>query len=254
MGVIPIRGTKTNLGPIVSQDGNIRTRICQHCYLQFSYEIGYGKDRKYCSLCSKEIKRIHNSQGYLRQRKIQEVITKEYALGKRVVKRTITDACKYIIPYHNESFESWFVGLFDGEGYFYLGHAKMHPNKRWTYPMRLAIKLRADEIESLIAIQQYFTCGNIEYHKGGGVDNCRRHPQNVWMVARKAYLFHVFVPFFETHPLQTRKREHFEVWKEAIRLAYLNQHKTPEGRVKWENLVSLLRQTREFRPKTLYSA
>lgn len=248
LGVIP-RGTKTNLGPIVSQDGDIRTRICQRCHLQFSYEIGYGKDRKYCSLCSKELKRIHNSQGYLRQRKIRQRVRDEYSIGQRTVLRAIRDAKKFENYGEDALFQSWFSGLFDGEGYFIAQKAKRQNDGRFTFKLGLGIKFRADEIEVLQKIQQHFRCGTITYQKNWDV-NINRHDQVVWSVYKQAELFHIFIPHFEKYPLRSRKAEHFEVWKEIIRLAYLKQHKTKEGTEKYNTLVNQLKMVRDFKQIT----
>lgn len=238
LGIIPARNQQQQPLP------RIRTRICQNCHIPFSYEIGRGKDRKYCSICSKEVARQYHK---VKQQRKRRLLKAEFGHCEKFVNRVRNDAKTYCVPNEDAHFASWFSGFFDGEGYFRLRPARKGKDGRYSFGVSIGINLRADELYTLLHIQQYFKCGNIGYLRKRRDKYGIHHPQVVWTVSKQALLYHIFIPHFEKYPLRSRKREHFEVWKQGVKLAYLNQHKTKEGTAKWNMLVQELRAIREFK-------
>lgn len=222
------------------------------CHLPFSYEIGRGKDRDYCPLCSEELKKFHVAQSYLKLQKLRKKIREDYGVGQKTVLRAIADAEQFENWTENPAFESWFSGFFDGEGYFRVRPARKGNDGRFSFGLSLAIKLRADDADILRQIQKYFRCGTIDYRTGENPHGIKRHDQVVWTVSRQNQLFHVFIPHFERYPLRSRKAEHFSVWKEAVKLAYLKQHKTKEGTEKYNKIAIQLVEVRNFKKKDSY--
>ncbi len=101
------------------------------------------------------------------------------------------------------SFCSWFSGLVDGEGCFYIGRNGCS----------FLMTLRADDIALLELLQEQFGIGSIRFTK---VNRPGGHkPTAVWTVARRAHCRYL-VEVFDAYPLKSKKARDYGIWREAL--------------------------------------
>lgn len=109
------------------------------------------------------------------------------------------------------SFGYWFAGFTDGEGCFQI-HQKNAPNPSWC--CTFAIALRADDIDVLDGIERWLTIGSLissEARSGN------MNPSVKFHVGDKNGC-QLLVDIFTRFPLQTKKRNDFEIWSKAVQL------------------------------------
>lgn len=109
----------------------------------------------------------------------------------------------------------YIAGFVDGEGCFSLTYRK-DKGKYFYWKASFAISLRSDDTEIIRSIKEYFNCGNISFSS----DNVRFEITNPDLLADR------IVPFFENHALIGKKRNDFELWKEAVRIIVKNKRKS----------------------------
>ncbi len=108
---------------------------------------------------------------------------------------------KVILP--NSSFCSWFAGLTDGEGCFYIG------NNGCSF----IITLRADDVALLELLQKTLGIGRIQFQK---VNRPGGHkPTAAWTVARRLHCRYL-VDVFDAYPLKSKKGRDYRIWREAL--------------------------------------
>lgn len=109
--------------------------------------------------------------------------------------------------------EEWFCGFVDGEGCFrlqtYTGRTGPNAGRRMKM-IQFDINQHSRDRQVIDAIHRFFGFGSC-YASG-------RLTQ--WRVQRQTDLEHL-VDLFTRHPLQTAKREDFEIWKQAVALRFL---------------------------------
>lgn len=117
---------------------------------------------------------------------------------------------------------SYITGFTDGEGCFQVSFSKRSK-------MKLGIEVRPSFSISqhkrskgiIIFIQDYFNCGGVRYSK---------HDQNYTYEVRSIVdLIRVIIPHFEQYPLQTDKKNDFEVLKKICFLINSNHHLNKQG-------------------------
>ncbi|MEW6009048.1 MAG: LAGLIDADG family homing endonuclease [Candidatus Omnitrophota bacterium] len=143
----------------------------------------------------------------------------------------------------------YIVGLTDGEGCFYV-HTRSHQSNS-SQPRidnHFYIKLHEKEKGLLEKVRQTFGCGAVYVQKEtrSNHSQCYRFEINA-----KRDIYNVVIPFFEKHPLQSRKQKSFEIFKEIAMMVRRKEHKTPEGFKKIRYLKSQMnvgaRRMREIR-------
>lgn len=144
----------------------------------------------------------------------------------------------------------YLVGLTDGEGCFYV-HVRSRQNnspQANRVDTHFYIKLHEDERGLLDKVKQAFGCGAVYVQKErrSNHSQCYRFEINA-----KRDIYNVVVPFFEKHPLQSRKQKSFEIFREIALMVRNKEHKTPEGFKKIRELKSQMnigaRRMREIR-------
>src|SRR3989344_4160355 len=101
----------------------------------------------------------------------------------------------------------YIVGLVDGEGSFSVFLRK--PTKA-TWNTRVEchfyIKMREDDLALLKKVQTFFNCGSIFFQK-----EYRRNQRDNYryQISNKDELKNIIIPFFEKHPLESKREEDF---------------------------------------------
>lgn len=117
----------------------------------------------------------------------------------------------------------WLVGFTDGEGCFSITMAKASGQLFARYSLQVSEKYK----EGLEGARDLL----------GGVGTIITAPPKpprqrkyIYTVQRVQNLVDTIIPFFDKHPLMTRKRRDYELWKEAVCIIHRKEHLTEAGR------------------------
>ena len=131
----------------------------------------------------------------------------------------------------------WVVGFVDGEGCFYVG-INAQPEMRAGYqvlPEFTVVQHERDE-QLLYALKQFFGCGVVR----------RNHAERMaYRVRSIEHLQERIIPFFEKHPLKSKKYVDFLKFKKILLLMERNMHLTPEGIEEIRAIASKMNAGRE---------
>jgi hypothetical protein len=123
--------------------------------------------------------------------------------------------------------DAWIVGFVDGEGCF---SCPIQRNRTmtlgWQVQPKFLVVQGASSAHVLEDLAQRFGCGRI--YRNRRRDN-HREDLFVYTVHRLEDLRCTIVPFFETNPLRTSKRENFRKFARIIELMHLRRHLSLEG-------------------------
>ena len=115
----------------------------------------------------------------------------------------------------------WVVGFVDGEGCFYVG-INAHPEMSCQFqvlPEFTVVQHRRD-IQLLHALKKFFGCGVVR----------RNHEDRMaYRVRGLDHLAERIVPFFENHPLKSKKRVDFARFRKVLHLMRQGKHLNPTG-------------------------
>ena len=131
----------------------------------------------------------------------------------------------------------WVVGFVDGEGCFFVGinpHSEMTSHFQ-VLPEFTVVQHRRD-IQLLHALKGFFGCGVVRRN---------RAERMAYRVRSVEHLKDTIVPFFEKHPLKSKKQLDFLKFRDVIRLMAEGEHLRPEGIVKICALASQMNRGRE---------
>jgi hypothetical protein len=103
----------------------------------------------------------------------------------------------------------------------------------------MTLAVRDDDEDLLFALAQSSGVGVVRRKEGRG------HPQSAWVVYRKDEAAKL-AGFLDQHPLRTRKRQDFAVWRDAVR-AWTRDEVDRAGRM--HELRSAIREARVYRPR-----
>lgn len=115
----------------------------------------------------------------------------------------------------------WIVGFVDGEGCFHVGinaHREMAAGFQ-VLPEFVVVQHKRD-VQVLHAFKAYFGCGVVRVNHGERM--CYR-------VRGVEHLNQTILPFFEQHPLKTKKNVEFRKFRKILRLMAGKKHLTSEG-------------------------
>jgi hypothetical protein len=131
----------------------------------------------------------------------------------------------------------WIVGFTDGEGCFHIGIAR-HPEMTLGVQVlpEFSIVQHKRDVQVLQGIKQFFACGVVRSNHGDRM--CFR-------VRKMEHLSKIIVPFFQKHPLKTRKMQDYLVFRDVLRLMADGVHLTPEGLLRIRVLVNRLEKSEE---------
>jgi hypothetical protein len=117
---------------------------------------------------------------------------------------------------HPEKLEAqWVVGFVDGEGCFYVGinpHSEM--SCQYQVLPEFTVVQQQRDIQLLHSLKRFFGCGVVRTNHGDRM---------AYRVRGLNHLNERIVPFFEKHPLKSKKRVDFARFRKILQL--INQRK-----------------------------
>ena len=123
--------------------------------------------------------------------------------------------------------ESWIVGFTDGEGCFSISIFRNNTSKHgWQIFPEFVITQGEKSLLALELFEEYFGCGKIFVNKR--YDNHSEHLYRYCVRSVKELRERV-IPFFNTHRLQTAKRNDFAIFAEVVEMIAERQHLTSAG-------------------------
>ena len=137
----------------------------------------------------------------------------------------------------------WISGFVDGEGCFHVGINRIPKmTLGWQVLPELRIVQHKKNIHVLKKIQKIFGYGIIR----------RNHGDRFELRVRKIENLNKITKFFDENPLQTTKRNDFELFKEIMSLINQKQHLTRDGLKRIAKLSS--KMNRKIKSKFLESS
>jgi LAGLIDADG endonuclease len=115
----------------------------------------------------------------------------------------------------------WVTGFTDGEGCFHVG-VNPHPDMTLGFqvlPEFTIVQHRRDE-QLLHKLKAFFGCGVVRSNHGDRL---------AYRVRSVQHLQQVIIPFFDAHPLRSRKQQDFLKFRRILLLMSRGEHLTPEG-------------------------
>ena len=115
----------------------------------------------------------------------------------------------------------WITGFVDGEGCFHVGIARHEGMSVGVQVLpEFTVVQHERDAQLLHAIKAYFGCGVVRTNHGDRM---------AYRVRERKQLVERIVPFFEEHPLRSRKRVDFEKFRDVLRLMEQDEHLTADG-------------------------
>jgi hypothetical protein len=115
----------------------------------------------------------------------------------------------------------WVTGFVDGEGCFHVGinrHQEMTTGYQ-VLPEFTVVQHKRD-VQVLHALKALFGCGVVRSNHGDRM---------AYRVRSIKHLNERIVPFFEKHPLKSKKRQDFMKFRRVLRMMAAGDHLTPHG-------------------------
>jgi len=115
----------------------------------------------------------------------------------------------------------WITGFVDGEGCFHVG---INANKEMTTGFQVlpefTVVQHERDVQILHALKSHFDCGVVRVNHGDRM---------AYRVRSKDHLLERIVPFFEKHPLKTKKNVDFSKFRTILLKMQKGIHLTSEG-------------------------
>ena len=126
----------------------------------------------------------------------------------------------------------WIVGFVDGEGCFFVG-INPHPEMTSKFQIlpELTVVQHQRDIQILHALKEFFGCGVVRKNHGDRM--CYR-------VRSLDHLKEHIIPFFETHPLKTKKWIDFLKFRDVVLLMSQGEHLKKEGIEKIQSITKTM--------------
>lgn len=131
----------------------------------------------------------------------------------------------------------WVAGFVDGEGCFYVG-INPQPEMKTGYQVlpEFTVVQHERDIQLLYALKQFFGCGVVRQNHGDRM---------AYRVRGVEHLAERIIPFFEKHPLKSKKHLDFLKFRKVLMMMQRNEHLTPEGIEKIRQIASEMNRGRE---------
>jgi LAGLIDADG endonuclease len=116
---------------------------------------------------------------------------------------------------------NWVVGFVDGEGCFHVGinpHSDMRAGHQ-VLPEFTVVQHERDT-QVLHGLKAFFGCGVVRTNHGNRM---------AYRVRSVDHLLQRIVPFFDKHPLKTKKHVDFLKFRDVLLIMKSGQHLTTEG-------------------------
>nr|BAL53026.1 homing endonuclease [uncultured Chloroflexota bacterium]BAL54763.1 homing endonuclease [uncultured Chloroflexota bacterium] len=141
------------------------------------------------------------------------------------------------ISYSSRLEAQWVVGFVDGEGCFYVG-INPHPEMKSGFQVlpEFTVVQHKQDVQVLYALKRFFGCGVVRQNHGDRM---------AYRVSRVEHLWERIIPFFEKHPLKTKKRLDFLKFRKILMMMRRDEHLTPEGIEKIRQIASQMNRGRE---------
>jgi LAGLIDADG endonuclease len=115
----------------------------------------------------------------------------------------------------------WVVGFIDGEGCFFVG-INQHPETASGFQVlpEFTVVQHQRDIQLLHALKQFFGCGVVRSN----------HAERMaYRVRSWDHLQQRIIPFFEQHPLKSKKRVDFAKFRKILALMAMGEHLASDG-------------------------
>jgi len=114
----------------------------------------------------------------------------------------------------------WVVGFVDGEGCWYVGCIK-RTDMALGYQIQPEFTVVQHEldIQVLHALKAFFKCGSVTRNHGD---------RWCWRVKNLEHFLTIIIPFFEQHPLKTKRRQEFLTFRDICLKMKNKEHLNPE--------------------------
>ena len=115
----------------------------------------------------------------------------------------------------------WIVGFVDGEGCFHIGiNSNSEMKAGYQVLPEFTVVQHERDVQLLHALKAHFGCGVVRTNHGDRM---------AYRVRGQEHLLHRIIPFFEKHPLKSKKRADFEKFRRVLRLMETGAHLTSDG-------------------------
>ena len=115
----------------------------------------------------------------------------------------------------------WITGFVDGEGCFHVAINK-HDDMTSGYQVlpEFTVVQHKRDVQVLHALKRYFGCGVVRTNHGDRM---------AYRVRSQKDLMECIIPFFEKHPLKTKKRTDFQKFRRVLLMMKAGDHLTKDG-------------------------
>jgi hypothetical protein len=115
----------------------------------------------------------------------------------------------------------WITGFVDGEGCFHVGIAQ-HPGMTVGFQVlpEFTVVQHKQDVQILHALKKHFGCGVVRVNHGDRM---------AYRVRGLQHLKEHIIPFFEKHPLKSKKGIDFAKFRRVVQLMSAGTHLTSEG-------------------------
>ena len=121
----------------------------------------------------------------------------------------------------------WVVGFVDGEGCFSVTLIRNSTTRTgWQVFPEFVVTQGQSSISALLFLKSWFGCGEVYVNRRS--DN-HREPLARYCVRALDALRTKVVPFFEKHPLKTKKREDFKKFAQVLEWMSEKKHLSKDG-------------------------
>lgn len=110
----------------------------------------------------------------------------------------------------DRDFGNWIAGFIDGEGCFFI---VMVPKRPGGFRPAFSLAVRADDAAVVHQLHEALDLGTVHYYTATNGNRVVR-----WSVQSRADCA-ALIKFLEDHPLRAKKKNDFDLWKEAVKLA-----------------------------------
>ena len=116
---------------------------------------------------------------------------------------------------------NWITGFVDGEGCFFVG-INPHPEMTSGFQVlpEFTVVQHGRDVQILHALKEFFGCGVVRKNHGDRMS---------YRVRGFDHLYQRIIPFFEKHPLRTKKWVDFLKFRKILLLMNSGEHLKSEG-------------------------
>ena len=138
----------------------------------------------------------------------------------------------YVQSHSGKLEAQWVVGFVDGEGCFFVGINK-HPEMSSGFQVlpEFTVVQHQRDIQLLHALKEFFGCGVVRSN----------HAERMaYRVRSLDHLNEMIVPFFEKHPLKSKKKVDFIKFRRILQLMKKGEHLASEGIEKIRSIAATM--------------